>query len=107
MLQFLSSHKGPVGPVYFVINIPKSIQPLFCSPVSPKTPLNGPWLLLVSFWVPKAVSQILPSFLELYPDSSAPAVRTPGALMPISACSLYVTCLGILHIVGLGLGALC
>ena len=107
MLQLLLSHKGLVGPVYFVLDILKSIQPLSCPLISSETFLDSLWLLLVSLWVPRAVFQVLPSFLELYPDWSTLAVRLPGAPMPICACSLHATCLGIRYVVGLSLGVPC
>ena len=43
VLQFLSSFKGPVGPIYFVLNILRGLQPLSCLLVSLETLLDGPW----------------------------------------------------------------
>ena len=57
--------------------------------------------------MPRVVPQVLLSFPESKFDLLAPEVGLPGAPMPIGACSLHVTYFGILHIVGLGLGALC
>ena len=53
----------------------------------------------------KAISQNLHSSLKSSPDSPAPVVGPPGAPMPICACSLHATSLGIFLIAGLGLGA--
>ena len=63
--------------------------------------------LLVFFWVLKAISLTLPGSLKSCLNLPVPVVGPPGALMPICACSLHVTCLGIFLIAGLGLGASC
>ena len=61
---------------------------------------------LVSFLVPRAILQVLPSLPELYPDSFEPVPGPLGALALISAYNLHVVCLDTLLLVGLSLGAL-